>query len=58
MTVPGYNEARAGVERQSLEEDLALIDVLFGRGKLRYGDTPADVKREALRQLRIEFEVD
>lgn len=42
---------------QSLEDDLELIDTLFGRDNLRYGDSPEAVKREALRQLEREWRV-
>ncbi len=52
---PGYGEARSRVERQSMLDDVALIDDLFGRGNLAYGATPGDVKAEALRQLEIEW---
>ena len=52
---PEYPAARERVQAQPLEADLALIDNLFGREKLAYGATPADVKAEALRQLEIEF---
>jgi len=52
---PGYAEAREAVRKQSLEEDLALIDSLFGRDGLRYGDGPEEVKAEALRQVEREF---
>lgn len=53
--LPGYSEARERVRGQSLDADLRLIDDLFGRINLRYGDTPDAVKAEALRQLEIEF---
>lgn len=52
---PEYPAAREKVQNQSLEDDLRLIDDLFGRDKLRYGATPEEVKAEALRQLEIEF---
>lgn len=52
---PGYAEARAMVQAQSLDEDLRLIDALFGRDGLRYGDDAGAVKAEALRQLEIDF---
>jgi hypothetical protein len=52
---PGYAEARARVQAQTLDEDLRLIDALFGRDGLRYGDGPEAVKAEALRQLEIDF---
>lgn len=51
----GYTEARFKVLDQSLEKDLELIDNLFGRDRLKYDDTPQDVKNEALRQLEIEW---
>lgn len=53
--LPGYAAAMAKVEAQSLEDNLRLIDDLFGRDMLRYGDGSDAVKREALRQLEIEF---
>lgn len=52
---PGYSEARQKVMAQSLEDDLKIIDDLFGRNELHYGATPQDVKNEALRQLEIEW---
>lgn len=52
---PGYAEARERVQRQSLDEDLRLIDALFGRDGLRYGDDAEAVKAEALRQLEVDF---
>jgi hypothetical protein len=52
---PGYAEAQERVRRQNLTDDLALIDTLFGRDQLKYGDGPEAVKAEALRQLEIEF---
>lgn len=51
----GYAEAIEKVKQQSLEEDLRLLDDLFGRDNLRYGDTPETVKQEALRQVEIEW---
>lgn len=51
----GYNEARRKVESQCMDDDLSLIDDLFGREKLNFGDGPDEVKAEALRQLEIEF---
>jgi len=51
----GYNEARRKVETQSLDDDLHLLDDLFGRGNLQYGATDDEVKKEALRQLEIEW---
>lgn len=53
--LPGYSEAISKVRGQSLEDDLALIDDLFGRDNLHYGATPEKVKEEALRQLEIEW---
>lgn len=52
---PEYPAAREKVQDQSLEDDLRLIDDLFGRDNLKYGDGPEEVKAEALRQLEIEF---
>lgn len=52
---PEYPEARAQVQKQTLEQDLRTIDALFGRDNLRYGATPEEVKEEALRQTEIEF---
>ena len=53
----GYWEARKKIANQSLEEDLDLIDNLFGREMLHYGATPEQVKAEALRQLEIEWRI-
>lgn len=49
----GYAQARQEVLAQSLAEDLQLIDGLYGRDNLRYGDDDRAVKAEALRQLEI-----
>lgn len=51
----GYSEARQKVENQSMDENLELIDALFGRDNLSFGDGEQEVKTEALRQLEIEF---
>lgn len=51
----GYSDARRAVVSQGLDEDLALLDNLFGRDALAYGASPADVKAEALRQLEREW---
>jgi hypothetical protein len=53
--LPGYSDARDRVQAQTLEEDLRTLDDLFGRGNLRYGATPDDVKQEALKQIEEEF---
>lgn len=52
---PGYAEAKQRVQQQSLQDDLKLLDDLFGRDNLKYGDGPEAVKAEALRQLEVEF---
>ena len=52
---PGYSKAIDTVKAQSLEENLQLLDSLFGRGNLEYGDNPEAVKTEALRQLEMEW---
>jgi hypothetical protein len=51
----GYNEAKYKVEAQSMEDDLQLIDALYGRDNLSFGDGPKEIKREALRQLEINW---
>lgn len=51
----GYREAKQRAEAQSMEDDLALIDALYGRDNLKFGDDAAAVKQEALRQLEIEY---
>jgi hypothetical protein len=45
---PEYTASRQRVLVQSHADDL------FGRGELKYGDGPAEVKADALRQLEIE----
>lgn len=47
--------ARARVERAPLPELLSLIDALYGRDALRYGDDVEAVREEALRQLAREW---
>jgi hypothetical protein len=51
----GYQESRLKVLQQTIEEDLLLIDSLFGRENLIYGMTDVEVKQEALRQHEIEW---
>ena len=51
----GYGDERRKVEAQSIDDDLRLIDALYGRDNLHYGDGPREVKAEALRQLEIEW---
>lgn len=52
---PGYGEAIRNVMMQTREEDLGLIDILYGRDNLRCGATGQEVKAEALRQLEIDW---
>jgi hypothetical protein len=51
----GYSKARASVLENSVEEDLELIDALYGRDNIPYKATPAEVKAEALRQMEIDW---
>jgi hypothetical protein len=51
----GYAKAHETVLAQDLAHDLATLDELFGRDSLSEDATPEDVKREALRQLEIEW---
>lgn len=51
---PGYHEARQVVLLQSMEDDLALIDDLYGRDALQF-DGPAEIKAEALRQMEQDW---
>lgn len=50
-----YQEARAAVLRYDLPELLRLLDDLYGRENLRYGDDTEAVRAEALRQLDREW---
>lgn len=52
---PGYASAREDVRIQSTEADLELIDNLWGRGGLPNEASPAEIKREALRQMEIDW---
>ncbi len=51
----GYHQAVNDVLSQAIEQDLALLDNLFGRAELPYAATEEQVKQEALRQLEIEW---
>lgn len=51
----GYNEARERIKSQSLEDDLRLINDLYGTENLKYSATPEEVKQEALRQLERDW---
>lgn len=52
---PGYAEACERVLNGDLAHCLGVIDSLFGRDTLNYGDELAEVRSEALRQLEREF---
>lgn len=51
----GYREAQQQVEQNSMEDNLQIIDSLFGRDELKFGDGEYEVKQETLRQLEIEY---
>jgi hypothetical protein len=53
--LPGYAEARARAEKGDLDILLQIIDSLYGRARLEYGDGIEAVRVEALRQLEIEY---
>lgn len=55
---PGYNEAKEKILKQTMEQDLEIIDTLFGRDQLKFGDGATEVKKEALRQLEIEYRME
>jgi len=48
-------EVAERVAKQSLEEDLKLIDLLEGRDEIPYGATPLTVKAVALELLDREW---
>ena len=52
---PGYDEARAKVQKMPLNELIDLIDDLEGRANLEYLATIDEVREEALRQLDREW---
>lgn len=51
----GFREKVQQVKKQSLKDDLAILDDLYGRKNLQFDSTDSDVKKEALRQLEIEY---
>lgn len=53
----GLAEARVQCEYGTLEENLNLIDTLYGREELQYGDSSERVKEVALSQLEREFTI-
>lgn len=53
--LPGYYESRIIVLDQSTEDDLTLLDDLYGRDQLGQNPTPEEIKQEALRQHEIEW---
>ena len=53
----GYAAAQAKMENAPVEEMLQLIDDLFGRDNLKFGDGYEQIRAEALRQLEIEWRV-
>jgi hypothetical protein len=44
-------------EHTTIVQDLRILDDLFGRDNLPADATPVDVKKEAIRQLIVEFEI-
>ncbi len=50
------NRALQAVDNNSLEENLAILDGLYGRDNLKYGDSPDVVLAEAKAQIRRDFE--
>ena len=52
---PDYSQACDNVAKMDIDSLLGLIDDLYGRDRLRYGDGVEAVRREALRQLDREW---
>ncbi|MCE7937886.1 MAG: hypothetical protein DYG90_04665 [Chloroflexi bacterium CFX6] len=52
---PGYDDALYIAAHQSTEDDLAVLDTLFGRENLPANATPRDIKAEVFRQLAEEW---
>jgi len=51
----GYDEAQETVKKANLQELLSIIDSIYGRGNLRYGDSIKEVRIEALAQIEAKF---
>ena len=51
----GMSDALARLENMSETSLLSLMDALYGRGDLKYGDGRAELLAEAQRQVRREF---
>lgn len=54
--LPGLLDALERVNAMELAQLLSTIDALYGRDTLAYGATTEDVRAEALRQVRRDFE--
>ena len=52
----GVNEAVARLDEMDEAALLAVIDTLYGRDDLKYGDGHAELLNEARRQVRRDFE--
>ena len=52
---PGYLDAVADVQKADQDTLLRLLDDLYGRDNLRFGDGLEQIRTEALRQLSEEW---
>jgi hypothetical protein len=52
----GYSEAMAKVDAMTESECLAILDALFGRNNLEYGDGIEELRAEVRRQYTREFQ--
>lgn len=51
----GYREAADAANEMDLEGLLSVLDTLYGRDNLSYGDEIEEVRAEALRQIKKNF---
>lgn len=54
----GYEQARQRVMTMCPDDMLDALDMLWGRGDLPSSPTTADIRKELLRQMEIDWRVD
>lgn len=51
----GYSKALDAVQGMTQEELIEQLGALWGTGKLKFGASLEDIRREAIRQTKLDF---
>jgi hypothetical protein len=54
--IPGANDAAERIKQMTEQQLLDVIDSLFGRKHLKFGDGLEEIRAEAIRQSYADFE--